>query len=186
MLYELEKRNKDGAIMSAEKRIVIQHTDGKFYGFSVIDETAQWVINLLKYPNCDLSSNLTEDTTLNFPIGSRVYFQGIGWTEVCDDSRENIRSCIFNVYKKYSGCASNCDKMIPCRGKSFIPFNHSSDQFYILNTKTSHTSVIHTTEESARNEAERLSKKQPGDVFKVLKVVASCQSEAIIKWSEVK
>jgi hypothetical protein len=42
----------------------------------------------------------------------------------------------------------------------------------------------HKTEESARKEAERLARNCPGEVFHVLKVIATCQ-KVDVQWTEI-
>ena len=52
--------------------------------------------------------------------------------------------------------------------------DEAKEIFYVLNTKTGYTKKQHESEQSARAEAERLAKQQPGDIFLVLKMVSSC------------
>lgn len=64
-----------------EMKIFIEHTDGKFYHWTFWDF---WE-NISDYTYD--KDTLTD--TRDFPIGSRVYFQGIGWTEVSRDHGGN-------------------------------------------------------------------------------------------------
>ena len=57
--------------------------------------------------------------------------------------------------------------------------------FYVFRKNGGAPSRVHATEDSARNEAERLSKQNPGAVFQVLEIVAECKTKpAEIAWSD--
>lgn len=165
--------------MSSKKRIVIQHTDGKFYDFFVNDESEQWVIDLLKYPNHILSPNIEETTNLDFPIGSRVYFQGIGWTEVVGNDHNSCEYCVFDEIDE---CFGNCDCRI-FKGMNEVN-NTSSNKYYVISLAFGDVSDEYATEKEARQECERKAKAEPNVTFSVMKVIDSCCAESVVKWYE--
>lgn len=174
--------------------IYIEH-NGEFYDYSgyEFDRVMQSTI-VLKNNNLKITDSMLTDKR-NFEIGARVYFENVGWTEVVETTRET-RHCFNMCAMADQFCAS---KRILCGigwirsdGKViyFKKLNltekreepKQADQFYVLNTKTGVTHFIHESEESARTEAERLASKQPGDVFRVLKVVGECIGKVNVEW----
>ena len=90
-------------------KIYIEHTDGKFYPFN------EW-LPALEYPQVELSTDLIPTSTRDFEIGSRVYFQGVGWTEVKEEKDAGCEICVFDQ-------ALDCDDH-PClrAGKTGVVF----------------------------------------------------------------
>ncbi len=70
--------------------IYIEHTDGKFYDYCNISFN-NLLLNFaeLSYPDGFLTDKR------DFEIGSRVYFQGIGWTEVVE--QEGCKDCCLKL-----------------------------------------------------------------------------------------
>ena len=127
----------------------------------------------------------------DFEIGARVYFENVGWTEVVENTDYDCEQCIF---KNFDCWHLVCHKSgrLDGNGGFFKKFDLSekqeepkqTEQFYVLNTKTGVTNFIHESEESAKTEAERLASKQPGDTFRVLKVVGECVGKVNVEWKQ--
>ena len=126
----------------------------------------------------------------DFEIGARVYFENVGWTEVIRDTDDCIE-CIFQNRScdapmcSGGGRSDNTDivfKKLDLAEKQEEP--EQIEQFYVLNTKTGVTHFVHESDESARKEAERLASKQPGDTFRVLKVVGECVGKVNVEWKQ--
>lgn len=70
-------------------------------------------------------------------------------------------------------------------GGYFVPLSETpTAEYYVLNTRTQRTEVVHPTEESARAEAERIAKKHVGDTLVVLKVVGKAKATATVAWED--
>lgn len=125
----------------------------------------------------------------DFEIGARVYFENVGWTEVIRDTDYCIECIFTNTSCDAPMCSDdvrsdNTDivfKKLDLAEKPEEP--KQTEQFYVLNIKTGVTNFIHESEASAKTEAERLAIKQPGDTFRVLKVVGECVGKVNVEWS---
>lgn len=129
----------------------------------------------------------------DFEIGARVYFENVGWTEVLAKLSDGSIECDqCALIRGTIGC-DKFEKRIDCseHGIYFKKLDLTEkqeepkpiEQFYVLNIKTGVTNFIHESEASAKTEAERLAIKQPGDTFRVLKVVGECVGKVNVEWS---
>ena len=172
-------------------KIYIEH--GKeFYDLSAFGfENARMIAN---------STGIDERYRTNkrdFEIGARVRFEGTGWTEFVE--KNGCGGCVFSrLDNEGYHCSKKIKKFeggVSCKDIVFKKLDITEKQpegpaesepeksaYYILNEKTYYTKFAHTTESEARKEAERLATKQPGDSFKVLKVVAECTGKVEIEW----
>ena len=70
--------------------IFIQHTDNKFYEIGGAVPSHE----ILGYPEHDHVFRADSSTECrDFPVGSMVYFQGIGWTEVLKEYDDRSKEC---------------------------------------------------------------------------------------------
>ena len=124
----------------------------------------------------------------DFEIGSAVYFGNVGWTIV--EARNPSGSCNGCAMRRAFKCST-----IKCgmdrSDKTFVRFadmavstHLSTAEYYVLNTRTQRTEVVHPTEESARAEGERIAKKHVGDTLVVLKVVGKAKATATVEWED--
>lgn len=162
--------------MSAEKRIVIQHPDGKFYDYG--DGTDRYFEDVKNYPNTQSFAPVSPTVNLDFPIGSRVYFQGIGWTEVCDEI-DDCDCCALDIS---GNCYLWCWKRIfkKLSAKEYKP----ADKYYVTSLAFGDVSDEFATEKEAREDCERKAKAEPNVTFSVMKVIDSCCAESVVKWYE--
>lgn len=167
--------------MSAEKRIVIQHTDGKFYDYKKYDDTITFnekFEEVNPYPaKTEFCPNRSTDD-IDFSIGSRVYFHGIGWTEVFEEI-DHCDGCVLDLSGK---CYLECDKRIfkKLSAKEYKP----DVKYYVISLAFGYVSDEYATEKEAREECERKAKAEPNVTFSVMKVIDSCCAESVVKWYE--
>lgn len=123
----------------------------------------------------------------DFEIGAMVYFENVGWTQVAE--KGGLQSCTNCVFEHKDCFSKNCE----CRldGEKIIfkkigeyKQGRTTEEYYVLNTRTRTTEVVHTSEEAARAEAERIAKKQPGHDIVVLKVVGKAKATANVEWTQ--
>ena len=122
----------------------------------------------------------------DFEIGSAVYFENAGWTMVEQRPDGVCNGCAMRRAFKCSTIKCGMDRS----DKTFVRFADIREatappaEYYVLNTRTQRTEVVHPTEESARAEAERIAKKHVGDTLVVLKVVGKAKATATVAWED--
>ena len=163
-------------------KIYIEH-DKEFYDFSQFDfETVEHQLKI----NCLNYTEPYKTEKRDFEIGARVYFENVGWTEVIEKmgcgqcAFENVDLC--GDKRCVHAGTEVIFKKISLAEKQEEP--KQADKFYVLNIKTGITNFIHESEESAKTEAARLALKQPGDIFRILKVVGECVGKVNVEWGE--
>jgi hypothetical protein len=171
-------------------KVYVEWIDGKFYEWLSSSYSNEQIIDKIEKFPIYFSPNFSTENR-DFEIGSYVYFQDVKWMEVI--SHSDCDTCI----GEFTG--GFCDKVLCAdlkrKDKTSAIFKKldinekskpekQSDQFYVLNTKTNTTHYIHDSEQSSRTEAERLARLQPGDIFRILKVIGECTGKVDIKWRD--
>ena len=166
--------------------------NGEFYEILEADARIERVL-FERYPKAtdpDWPERVPEWRTdkRDFEIGSAVYFENVGWTVVeARDSNYICTGCAMN--RRYDCSQITCgmdraDKTFVCFADMDVSTPLPTDEYYVLNTRTQRTEVVHPTEESARAEAERIAKKHVGDTLVVLKVVGKAKATATVAWED--
>ena len=102
-------------------KIYIEHIDGEFYDLSYFEGayTQSILSRPLEFFDSLANPGQYKTTTRDFEIGSRVYFQGVEWTEVMDGSM--VSTCDKCGLFGDSRCAC-----MQCSNTIFIPVKNES------------------------------------------------------------
>lgn len=152
-------------------RIFIQHTDMEYYEFYDDFKEVQ------NYPSGNNSFQpMTTTEIRDFPIGSKVYFQGIGWTEAVQS----------NILSSKAGCAlsGKCKYDLKCLNRIFkkIEIKEKAEtakkKTYVINSENHETYEV---DGDVIDFCKKRAMHFPGVTFHVVEVVASYKSKVIVE-----